>query len=189
MDKDLVQVNTILMNEANIPFQYRTNLPSMEDIPNVHLIKKYFEPIYGYESVPPKNIFIHSFDYKFASQVASKVIMGFLARRTVCYCSVTMLVKGLVERESRNESISGWELLTGARVLGLFNLGQEPTNDFGKSISAVTQVLAYRSSMGLPTVISSDEKIDDILADAKRFPKPLGDLIFDDCLIVDVNSN
>jgi hypothetical protein len=189
MDRELVPVNDILMNEANIPYQYRVNLPRMEQIPNVSLIKDYFEPVYGYETVPPRNIFVHSFDYKFASQVAAKVIMGFLARRTVCYCSVTMLVKGLVERESRNESISGWDLLTGPRVLGLFNLGQEPTNDFGKTISAVTQVLAFRSSVGLPTVISSDETQEDIMSDVKRFPKPLADLIFDDCLIVDVNSN
>jgi len=189
MENDLVKVNDFLMSEANIPFAYRTGLPSMDDIPNVGMIKKYFQPIYGYESVPAANIYIHCKDYKFACQVAAKVVMGFLARRTVCYCSYSTLVKGIVERSGRDEAVSGWDLLTVPRVLALFKFGQEPMNDFGKSITAVTQVLAYRESVGMPTVFSSDVDPEELMSNGQRFPKPLADLILDNCLIVDVNSN
>lgn len=189
MESDFVKIDDFLMSEANIPFAYRAKLPRNEEIPNSGLLKKYFEPLFGYESVPATNIYIHSTNHKFASQIAAKVIMGFISRRTVCYCAVTTLVKGMVERDGRNEAVSGWDLLANPRVLGLFNFGQEPTNDFGKSITAITLVMAHRWTVGLPTVFSSDVEPSQLLSEGHRFPKPLADLILDDCLIVDVNSN
>jgi hypothetical protein len=183
---NLVELDPHLLGQMNLPkrfWEYEAKDLSAE---LQEKIKNFAKPLYFGESLKDVNLFLFGKEFTQSEHAMTVVLKAVRRWKFWTYCISMHYLKSFIESEMiMADDLPPFEFLKQVEVLGIYRVGNDDFNDFGKTDTYLSQIIQYRYDNVKPTIISSCLNIEGV---NKKFSAMVGSIIAEAYVGVEING-